>query len=95
MDHFYIRQICTNCMRGTKNFQIDLNMYDDNGLLLYDTLPLENYRFICHYCWRTTTLDFYKFSHPDLIRYLKSLHRKYTEVKKLVDMLHNLLSNNY
>ena len=94
MDHFYIRQICVNCMRGTKTFRVDLNIYDDNGLLMYDTLQMENYRFICHFCWKKTTLDFYKFSHPDLICYLKKLHQKYIQVKETLDTLYNLINSN-
>ena len=33
MDHFNITQICVKCLRGKKEFRVDLKLYDDNGRL--------------------------------------------------------------
>ena len=93
MDHFNITQICIHCLRGKKTFRVDLNLYDDNGKLTHGTLQMETFHFICYFCWRSTTLDFYKFSHPDLICYLKRLHQQYEETKKALDKLYILFNN--
>ena len=93
MDHFNITQVCIYCLRGKKSFRVDLKLYDDNGRLLPGTEKLETFRFICHFCWRSSTLDFYKFSHPDLICHLKRLHEQYEETKKTLDKLYILFNN--
>ena len=74
-------------------FRVDLKLYDANGKLQHGTDQMETFRFICHFCWRSTTLDFYKFSHPDLICYLKRLHEQYEETRKALDKLYILFNN--
>ena len=93
MDHFNITQVCIHCLKGKKTFRVDLKLYDDNGRLLHGTENLETFRFICYFCWRKSTLDFYKFSHPDLICHLKRLHEQNEEIKKTLDMLYILVNN--
>ena len=93
MDHFNITQICIHCLRGKKTFRVDLKLYDDNGKLMHGTDQMETFRFICYFCWGSTTLDFYKFSHPDFICYLKRLHQQYEETKKALDKLYILFNN--
>ena len=94
MDHFYITQICVNCLRGKKEFRVDLKLYDDNGKLLHGTDKMEQFRFMCTFCWRSTTLDFYKFSHPDIICHLKRLHKENEQRKKALDQFYILFNNN-
>ena len=93
MDHFNITQVCIYCWRGKKSFRVDLKLYDDNGRLLPGIDKLESFCFICHFCWRSSPLDFYKFSHPDLICHLKNLHKQYEETKKALDKLYILFNN--
>ena len=93
MDHFNVSQTCVYCLRGKKSFRVDLKLYDDNGRLLPGIEKMQAYRFICHFCWRLTTLDFNRFSHPDLICHLKSLHQKYEETKEALDRLYILFQN--
>ena len=93
MDHFYISQICVNCLRGKRVFRRDLDLYDNNGRLSVGTDRLHCFQFICNFCWRKTSLDFYKFSHPDLICHLKQLKRQYEEMKETLDRF-NILFNN-
>ena len=94
MDHFYITQICTKCVRGEKKFRIDLRLYDDNGRLADGVETMEQFCFICTFCWKKTRLDFYRFSHPDMILYLKRLNHQNEETKKALDRLY-IIFNNY
>ena len=93
MDHFNITQICVNCLRGKKVFRVNLDLYDDQGKLQAGTDRLSCFQFICYFYWRKTSLDFYKFSHPDLICHLKQLRKQYEEMKVTLDKF-NILFNN-
>ena len=53
----------------------------------------KTFRFMCHFCWRESSLDFYKFSHPDLICHLKRLHEQYNETKEALDKLYIIFNN--
>ena len=75
MEHFYINQICTNCWRGNQVFRVNLSLYDSNGILQEGTDQLDQFIFICEFCWRTTRLDFYTFSHPSIILHLKRIEK--------------------
>ena len=94
MDRFHISQICINCLRGKRVFTIHLDLYDDFGRLAIGTDRLHCFQFICEFCWRKTSLEFYKFSHPDLICYLKKLKQQHDEMKKLLDKFYILFNNN-
>ena len=93
MNHFNITQECVHCLRGTKLFRVDLSCYDHDGRLIIQSNDMERFRFMCPFCCKKTTLDFYRFSHPDLICYLKRLHKRYEEIKKTLEIL-NILFNN-
>ena len=75
MDRFYINQICTNCWRGNQVFCVELSLYNSNGILREGMEELDHFIFICAFCWKTTRLDFYTFSHPSMILHLKRLER--------------------
>ena len=87
MDHFYINQICTKCYRGSQIFRVDLSLYDANGKLRQGIDELDQFIFICIFCWKTTRLDFYTFSHPSMILHLKQIERQH---KQQVDALKKL-----
>ena len=87
MDHFYINQICTNCWKGNQIFKVNLSMYDQNGKLRIGIDEIEQFCFICVYCWRTTRLDFYTFSHPSIILHLKHLEKMH---KRQLDAINKL-----
>ena len=92
MDHFYINQICTNCWKGNQIFKVNLSLYDQNGKLRIGIDEIEQFCFICIYCWRTTRLDFYTFSHPSIILHLKHLEELHIQqldaIKKLNAAFH-------
>ena len=87
MDHINITQTCVNCLRGKKVFRVDLDLYDAEGRLLPGTRRMKIFHFRCHYCWIESSLDFNKFSHPDLICHLKRLHKQYTEIEEALDQV--------
>ena len=93
MDHFNITQECVHCLRGSKLFRVDLSCYDAEGRLIIPPKDMNRFRFICQFCWRESTLDFYRFSHPDLICYLKRLHKQYDETRQALDKLYILFNN--
>ena len=63
MDHFYINQVCTNCWKGNQMFKVDLSLYDQNGKLRIGINEIEQFCFICVYCWKTTRLDIFSSEH--------------------------------
>ena len=93
MDHFNITQVCIHCLRGSRLFTVDLNFYDAEGRLLIKSENMNSFRFICQFCYKVSPLDFYRFSHPDVICYLKRLHKQYEETKKALDKLYILFNN--
>ena len=56
-------------------FRVDLSLYDADGKLRAGIDEMEQYCFICIFCWKTTRLDFYTFSHPSMILHLKHIER--------------------
>ena len=94
MDHFNITQLCVHCVRGKKVFRVDLNLYDAEGkLMIMGTEKMKTFRFMCHFCWKESPLEFYRFCHPDLICHLKRLNEKYNKTKETLDKL-NIMFNN-
>ena len=93
MDHFNITQECIFCLKGSRVFRVDLSDYDANGRRIILAKDMGRFRFICHLCGKETTLDFYRFSHPSLICYLKRLHDQFKETKKTLDKLYILFNN--
>ena len=87
MDHFFINQICINCWKGNQMFKVNLSLYDQNGKLRIGIDEIEQFCFICVYCWRTTRLDFYTFSHPSIISHLKHLEKLH---KRQLDAINKL-----
>ena len=87
MDHFKITQTCVNCLRGKKVFRVDLDLYDAEGRLLPGTKRMKIFNFTCRYCWLESSLDFNKFSHPDLISHLKCLHKQYSDIEEALDQV--------
>ena len=68
-------------------FRVDLDLYDAKGRLLSGTRRMKKFNFTCHYCCLESSLDFDKFSHPDLICHLKCLHKQYNEIEDALDQL--------
>ena len=94
MDHFKITQTCVHCLRGKKLFRVDLDLYDVEGrLTVVGTEKMKTFRFICQFCWKESPLDFYRFSHSNLICNLKRLQKQYNETKKALDVLYVLFHN--
>ena len=76
MDHFDIMQQCVHCFRGGKRFRVDLTCYDVEGRLIIQPDDMDRFRFICRFCLRESTLDFYGFFDQNFISFLKNLHRR-------------------
>ena len=94
MEPIKITQLCRHCARGTHAFTIDLNCYDDNGKLTISKKQIAAlYSFDCEFCHRSTPLDFYRFSHPDMIRYLKKQNNNYVTMRQALDRLYILFNN--
>ena len=94
MDCFYVKQVCTNCLRGMKVFRVDLSLYDDQtGRLNRLVQNMDCYSFVCHFCWRRCLLDFYRFSHPDLILHLKCLLTGFKNLQNYIKTLDEVINN--
>ena len=93
MDHFYINQICTKCWKGNQIFRVDLSLYDANGKLRKGIDEMDRYCFICTFCWKTTRLDFYTFSHPSIILHLRHMQRLHEQQADTLKKLHVAFHN--
>ena len=94
MDHFNITQACIYCLRGSRLFRVDLDCYDENGrLIVVGREMINRFSFTCQFCYKETSLDFYRFSHPELICHLKRLNEHFEEIKKKLDILYILVNN--
>ena len=49
------------------------------------------FSFQCQFCNHISTLEFDKFSHPDLICYLKRQTEKCNEIRTILDSFYSLL----
>ena len=98
MDYFKITQQCNKCQRGAQTFQVHLSLYDANGLLINAAAVqrMDVFKFTCHFCWENTQLDFYRFSHPDvilLIKHLKNINDQYKIMKQALNQMYICLNN--
>ena len=82
-----ITHTCIHCLRGKKVFRISLDLYNDEGILKPGVQRMKEFDFMCHYCWKKSFFDFYRFSHPDIILLLKRLEQQLTELQKAIDQL--------
>ena len=87
MEHFNITYVCPICLRGSKVFQIYLSLFHDNGRLKYEVRKMDSYKMKCDFCKRKSKLDFYGFSHPDVICHLKRLHDEIENMKQASNIL--------
>ena len=93
MEHFNITQNCTYCLAGKKVFQVNLSLYNDDGRLNRGIESLDCFSFICHFCRKRSSLDFHRFSHPDLICHLKCLHDFVKKLHKDLDKLDVIIND--
>lgn len=94
MEPIKITQLCRHCMRGSHVFTIDLNCYNDDGVLTITKQQImDRFSFQCQFCRQCSPLDFYRFSHPDMIRYLKKQQKNYSIMRQALDQLYTLFNN--
>ena len=94
MDYFKITQQCNKCQRGAQTFQVHLSLYDANGRLINPNVQkMDAFKFTCHFCWENTELDFYRFSHPDVIKHLKNINEQHKIIKNALNQMYICLNN--
>ena len=88
-----ITHICSHCCRGRKVYRVSLNLYNDEGILCRGVQRMKKFEFTCEYCSKKSFLDFYRFSHPDVILLLKQKKKKQDELIKALDNIITILEN--
>ena len=88
-----ISHTCSHCFRGKKVYRVSLDLYNDEGILLPGVQRMKKFDFNCDYCSKKSPLDFYRFSHPDVILLLKRLEKKQDELIKALDNIITVLEN--
>ena len=86
-----ITHTCIHCCKRKKVFRVTLDLYDENGLLRRGVQRCKKFMFTCDYCSKKSFLDFYRFSHPDVILLLKRLERKQDELIRALDQIITVL----
>ena len=86
-----ITHTCIHCWRGTKVFRISLDLYNDEGILRRGVQRMKKFEFKCDYCLRKSFVDFYRFSHPDVILFLRQLDQKQNELLDALDRVIDIL----
>ena len=82
-----ITHTCIHCLRGKKVFRISLDLFNAEGLLKRGVTRMKEFEFICTCCEKKSFLDFYRFSHPDIILLLKRLNEQHTKLQEAIDQL--------
>ena len=90
-----ITHTCMHCLNGKKVFRISLDLYDAEGLLKRGVTRMKKFEFMCTFCSKKSFLDFYRFSHPDVILLLKRLDEQITELQEVIDQLVITLQSEY
>ena len=90
-----ITHTCMHCLNGKKVFRISLDLYDAQGLLKRGVTRMKKFEFMCTFCSKKLFLDFYRFSHPDVILLLKRLDKQITELQEAIDQLVITLQSEY
>ena len=88
-----ITHTCGHCYRGKKVFKVSLDLYNDQGIMHPQVHQMKKFDFDCDFCFRKSRLDFYRFSHPDVILLLKRLEKKQDELIKALDNIISILEN--
>ena len=86
-----ITHTCIHCLRGKKVFRISLDLFNAEGLLKRGVTRMKEFEFICTCCEKKSFLDFYRFSHPDIILLLKRLDEQQTKLQEAIDQLIKVL----
>ena len=86
-----ITHTCTHCCRGRKVYRVTLDLYNDEGILRRGVQRMKKFMFTCEYCSKKSFLDFYRFSHLDVILLLKRLDRKQNELIRALDQIITVL----
>ena len=87
-----ITHTCIHCLRGKKVFRISLDLFNAEGLLKRGVTRMKEFEFICTCCEKKSFLDFYRFSHPDIILLLKRLDEQQTKLQEAIDQLIKVLN---
>ena len=88
-----ITHTCRHCGRGKKVFRISLDLFDDRGILRPEVQRMKKFEFECHYCFKKSFFDFYRFSYPEVILFLRQLDRKQNELLEALDRVINILED--
>ena len=86
-----ITHTCTHCHTGKKVFRISLDLYDDQGILRRGVQRMKKFEFTCEYCLKKSFFDFYRFSYPDVILFLRQLDQKQNELLDALDRVIDIL----
>ena len=86
-----ITHTCTHCCRGRKVYRVTLDLYNEEGILRRGVQRMKKFMFTCEYCSKKSFLDFYRFSHPDVILLLKRLDQKQDELIRALDQIITVL----
>ena len=92
-----ITHTCTHCHTGKKVFRISLDLYDDQGILRRGVQRMKKFEFTCEYCSKKSFFDFYRFSYPDVILFLRQLDQKQNELldalNKVIEVLEEYINS--
>ena len=83
-----ITHTCTHCCRGRKVYRVSLDLYNEEGLLRRGVQRMKKFMFTCDYCSKKSFLDFYRFSHRDVLKL------DYSEIKVNFSMKNETESSN-
>ena len=86
-----ISHTCSHCFKGKKVYRVTFDLFNDEGILRQGVQQMKKFEFECEHCSKKSFLDFYRFSHPDVILLLKRLDRKQDELIRALDQIITIL----
>ena len=86
-----ISHTCTHCFKGKKVYRVTFDLFNEEGILRRGVQQMKKFEFECEHCSKKSFLDFYRFSHPDVILLLKRLDQRQYQLLEMLNKLIDVL----
>ena len=86
-----ISHTCSHCFKGKKVYRVTFDLFNEEGILRRGVQQMKKFEFECKHCSKKSFLDFYRFSHPDVILLLKRLDQRQYQLLEMLNKLIDVL----
>ena len=88
MDHFSFSQVCKNCKKDCKTFEVSLSNYNADGSFKLPQVEInEQFSFVCSFCNCLNIADFEQACNPNNVWYLKRGNELNKQIQEVINEL--------